>query len=101
MVRQIADRSEYVLDAHVDRLFGEFRTLDQVEQVEAHPFSLEAQPIVHRNDPVAVLVQELEPGEYPGVVPLPDDETAAEDEQDRRPVQRVAGDDRRLIDIHI
>ena len=45
-------------------------------------------------------IEQLEPGENPRIVALSHDESAAEDEQDGGTVQRVAGNDNGIIDIH-
>ena len=100
MVRQITDGSEHVFHAHVHGRLRVIRALDQVEQVEPHPDSLESQAVIDGSHPVTVLVQQLEPGHHPRVVPPAHDEAAAEDEQDGGPVERVARDGNRLVYVH-
>ena len=101
MVSQITHGGKDILDPHVDRLLGVIRALDQVEQVEPHRNPLESQAIVDGNHAVAVLVQEFEPGKHPRVIPLAHDETASEDEQDGRTLKRIAGNDGRLVNVHV
>ena len=100
MVHQITDGGEDILHTHVHGFFRVSGALDQMGEVESHLDTLESQPVIHGNNPVAILRQAFEPGKHIRVVPASGDEAASEDIQDRRTLQRIAGNDNRIIDVH-